>query len=91
MTERILHTDGAALAFFVATLAVGGFWPLQSALRALRTRSRLTISTLLVVAAIGAITLGIIGEAALLVVVFFHWASYSRTTRRTEHGGPLRR
>lgn len=69
VAEKILHADRAATALYVATLAVGGFYPALGALQALRSR-RLTITTLLVVASIGAFGLGIIEEAALLVVVF---------------------
>ena len=61
--------DRAALVLFWAALVTGGVFPTISGLRALRT-GRLTISTLLIAAALGAIALGIIEEAALLVVVF---------------------
>lgn len=67
--DKIFHADTAATVLYVATLAVGGFYPVLGALQALRSR-RLTITTLLVVASIGAFGLGVIEEAALLVVVF---------------------
>ena len=69
IAEKVLHADGAATVLYAATIAIGGFYPTLGALQALRSR-RLTIATLLVVAAIGAIALGVIEEAALLVVVF---------------------
>ena len=58
-----------ALAAYAATIVIAGFYPLRNALEALRDR-RLTITTLLVVATVGAVALGVIGEAATLVVVF---------------------
>ena len=67
--EHLLAQPEAALVAYAATIVVAGVYPLRGALDALRSR-RLTISTLLVVATIGAIALGVIGEAATLVVVF---------------------
>ncbi|MBA3875888.1 MAG: cadmium-translocating P-type ATPase [Anaerolinea sp.] len=67
--ELVLAQPGLALLFYAPSIAVAGFYPLKSALAALRER-RLTITTLLVVAAIGAIALGVVGEAAELVVIF---------------------
>ncbi|HWO70044.1 MAG TPA: cation-translocating P-type ATPase [Actinomycetota bacterium] len=67
--EEVFHADPGATALYAATLAVGGSYPALAALQALRAR-RLTIATLLVVAASGAVVLGVLGEAALLVVVF---------------------
>lgn len=69
VVDKLFHAGTGATALFLATLAVGGFHPTLSALRALRSR-RLTIATLLVVASIGALGLGVVEEAALLVVVF---------------------
>lgn len=60
---------GLALALFWATILIGGAYPLRSAVRAVRHR-RLTIAVLLVVALLGALTLGIVQEAAELVVIF---------------------
>lgn len=67
--EKVLTLETLATAFYFATLAVGGFFPARSGLKALRT-GHLTISTLLVAAAAGAVALGVFEEAALLVVVF---------------------
>ena len=67
--EYLFGRAQVAFIFYAATVVVAGFYPLKSALGALRDR-RLTITTLLVVAAIGAIALGAVGEAAELVVIF---------------------
>lgn len=69
VAEWILHLESIALALFWATVVVGGIYPLRSAVRSVRNR-RLTITVLLVVAVAGAIALGVIEEAALLVVIF---------------------
>ena len=60
----------AAMGLFIASVVVGAVYPLRSAWRALCSPNRLTISTLLVVAAVGALVLGLLEEAALLLVVF---------------------
>lgn len=67
--EKAFGLARPAAALYWATLLVGGIYPVRSGLAAAR-RGRLTISTLLVVAAGGAVALGVIEEAALLVVVF---------------------
>jgi Zn2+/Cd2+-exporting ATPase len=67
--EELLGLPGLARACYLAAVAVGGIYPLKGAVRLLR-RGRLTIGTLLVVAAAGALALGVLEEAALLVVVF---------------------
>jgi Zn2+/Cd2+-exporting ATPase len=67
--EQLTRVESLAVGLYWATLLVGGWYPSRSAWQALRSR-RLTISTLLVVAAAGAVALGVVGEAALLVVVF---------------------
>ena len=67
--ETLAGLERVAAGLYLVTLAVGGFYPAKSAIRALR-RKRLTITTLLVVAAAGAVALGIYEEAALLVVVY---------------------
>lgn len=59
----------AAVVLYWATLVIGGVYPARSGLAAL-AKGRLTISTLLVAAAGGAVALGVVEEAALLVVVF---------------------
>lgn len=69
LAEKLLHLEMLASGLYVATLLIGGFYPARSGLQALRT-GRLTISTLLVAAAAGAVALGVFEEAALLVVVF---------------------
>lgn len=66
---KLIHAEILATVLYAATLAIGGFYPALSAVRSLRSR-RLTISTLLVVAVVGAVALGVLEEAALLVVVF---------------------
>src|SRR6266540_3637756 len=68
--QRILAArESLATALFLATVAVGGIFPVRTAIGVLRRR-RLTIGTLLVIATAGALALGVIEEAALLVVVF---------------------
>ncbi len=69
VAEKLLTLELPAVGLYLATLVVGGFYPARSALRALRT-GRLSISTLVVVAALGAVALGVYEEAALLIVVF---------------------
>ncbi|MFJ6281294.1 heavy metal translocating P-type ATPase [Arthrobacter subterraneus] len=69
IVEWTIHSEPVALALFWASIIVGGVYPLRSAVRAVRNK-RLTISVLLVVAVIGAIALGVIEEAAMLVVIF---------------------
>lgn len=69
IVEWTIHSEPIALTLFWSSIVVGGVYPLRSAVRAVRDK-RLTITVLLVVAAIGAITLGVIEEAAILVVIF---------------------
>ncbi|PZT85597.1 MAG: heavy metal translocating P-type ATPase, partial [Gordonia sp. (in: high G+C Gram-positive bacteria)] len=69
VVEWTIHSEPVALALFWAAILIGGVYPLRSAIRAVRNK-RLTITVLLVVAAIGAIALGVIEEAAALVVIF---------------------
>ncbi len=61
------HTLAAGL--YLATVAVGGIFPVRSAWQVLRRR-RLSIGALLVAGTIGALALGVFAEAAMLVVVF---------------------
>jgi len=56
-------------ALFVAAIVVGAYFPVRSAWASLRRRS-VSINTLLVVATAGAVWLGLLEEAALLVVIF---------------------
>lgn len=67
--EWTTKVDAIPLSLFWASIAIGGAYPLRSAVRAIRNK-RLTITVLLIVAAIGAIALGLIEEAAALVVIF---------------------
>ena len=69
VVEWTIHSEPVALALFCGAILIGGVYPLRSAIRAVRHK-RLTITVLLVVAAIGAIALGVIEEAAMLVVIF---------------------
>lgn len=61
------HT--AATVLYLATVAAGGIFPLRSAWQVL-SRRRVSIGTLLVAGTIGALALGAVSEAAMLVVVF---------------------
>ena len=67
--EFVLGAEQGASLAYAASIVVAGFYPLRSALDSLRQR-RLTITTLLVVATIGAVALGVIEEAASLMVIF---------------------
>jgi Cd2+/Zn2+-exporting ATPase len=67
--DTLVHQHTLALALYLATVAVGGVFPVGTAIKVLRRR-RLTIGTLLVIATAGALALGVVEEAAMLVVVF---------------------
>lgn len=67
--EHLADAEVLATGLYLASVVVGGVYPLRGAIRILRQR-QLTIGTLLVIASIGALALGIFEEAALLVVVF---------------------
>jgi cation transport ATPase len=69
VAEKLVQAEAAALGLYWATLVVGGIYPVIGAVRVLRS-GRLTIGTLLVVGAAGAVALGVVEEAAMLVVVF---------------------
>ena len=69
LIERVIGRPSIAMFVYFAALIAGGLFPARGAIGALRT-GRLTISTLLVAAAVGALALGVYEEAALLVVVF---------------------
>lgn len=56
-------------AVYALAVLVGGYYPVRSAWSSLRRRS-VSINTLLVLATLGAVGLGLWGEAALLVVIF---------------------
>lgn len=57
------------VALYAAAILVGGYYPVKSARASLRRRT-VSINTLLVVATVGAVALGLWEEATLLVVVF---------------------
>jgi len=68
-TELVLKADTPALVMALASIVIGIIYPLRSAWLSLRM-GRFSINLLLVVAVVGAITLGRAGEAADLVVIF---------------------
>ena len=61
--------DRAAAAAFLVALAVGGWTFVPETLRALR-HGRLGVGTLMTIAAVGAVALGELGEAASLAFLF---------------------
>jgi Cd2+/Zn2+-exporting ATPase len=67
--DHVTDIEGAATGAYLAAVALGGIYPLRSALRVVAQR-RLSIGTLLVAGTVGALALGVVEEAALLVVVF---------------------
>lgn len=67
--EYVIASATLATAFGFATIVVGGVHDLREAWQALRAR-RLAFVQLLVLAVIGAVILGVVTEAAMLVVVF---------------------
>lgn len=69
VAELGLGLTSAATWLYLGTVGVGGIYPVRHAVDVVR-QGRLTIGTLLVTAAIGALALGVVEEAALLVVVF---------------------
>jgi Zn2+/Cd2+-exporting ATPase len=69
VAEHVFAAAVPATALYLLTVAVGGVYPVRAAVAALRRR-RMTIGTLLVIATAGALSLGVLGEAALLVVVY---------------------
>ena len=66
--DTLAHQHAVAVALYLVTVAVGGIFPVRTAIEVLRRR--LTIGTLLVIATAGALALGVVEEAAMLVVVF---------------------
>ena len=82
-----LAADGSvADALFVAGLAVGGWTFIPDALRNL-PRGRLGVGTLMTIAAIGAVLLGELGEAASLAFLFsISEALEGYAVARTRHG-----
>lgn len=69
IADHLAHNHAAATGLYLATVAVGGIFPVRSAWQVL-ARRRLSIGTLLVAGTIGALALGVFAEAAMLVVVF---------------------
>ncbi|HUZ50923.1 MAG TPA: cation-translocating P-type ATPase [Streptosporangiaceae bacterium] len=69
LAAHLARQHAAATGLYLATLAAGGIFPVRSAWQVL-ARRRLSIGTLLVAGAIGALALGEVAEAAMLVVVF---------------------
>jgi len=67
--DKLAHQHTLGVALYLATVAVGGVLPVRTAIDVLRRR-RLTVGTLLVIATAGALALGALEEAAMLVVVF---------------------
>ncbi len=62
-------SHGEARLFYGIAIAAGGYYPARMGLTALRTLTP-NIRTLMVVGAIGALILGLWGEAALLVLIY---------------------
>jgi Cd2+/Zn2+-exporting ATPase len=67
--EYALASDAVATGFGLATIVVGSAHYVREAIDALRAR-RLAFVQLLVLAVIGAVVLGVVEEAAMLVVVY---------------------
>ena len=67
--DHLAHQQTAATVLYLATVTAGGIFPVRSAWQVL-SRRRLSIGTLLVAGTIGALALGAVSEAAMLVVVF---------------------
>ena len=68
VAEHLAHATAAADAAYLAALVIGGFYTAKAVVISLLAR-RVTISTLLL-AAIGAVILGLYEQAAVLAVVF---------------------
>ena len=78
--------DALSVVCFVATLIVGGSTFVPQSLRAL-LRGRLSVGTLMTIAAAGAVALGDLGEAATLAFLFsISEALESYALARTRHG-----
>ena len=67
--DHLAHQHAAGTGLYLAAVAVGGIFPARSAWQVL-ARRRLSIGTLLAAGTIGALALGAVAEAAMLVVVF---------------------
>ena len=68
LAEHLAHATAAADAAYLAALVIGGFYTAKAVVISLLAR-RVTISTLLL-AALGAVILGLYEQAAVLAVVF---------------------
>jgi Zn2+/Cd2+-exporting ATPase len=69
VAEHAAGADPLAVGLFAAAIAIGGVYPLGGAIAVVRA-GRLTVGVLLVAAAIGALVLGRVAEAAQLVLIF---------------------
>ena len=69
IADHLAHAPTVATGLYLATVVVGGIFPVRAAWQVL-ARRRLSIGTLLVAGTIGALALGVFAEAAMLVVVF---------------------
>ncbi|WP_432838858.1 heavy metal translocating P-type ATPase [Dactylosporangium sp. CA-092794] len=69
VSELVLKAETPALVLALASIVIGIVYPLRSTWTMLRMK-RFSINLLLIVAVVGAITLGRAGEAADLVVIF---------------------
>lgn len=69
IADHLAHDHALATGLYLATVALGGVFPVRSAWQVL-ARRRLSVGTLLVAGTIGALALGVFAEAAMLVVVF---------------------
>jgi len=67
--DHLAHQHAVSTGLYLATVTMGGIFPVRSAWQVLKRR-RLSIGTLLVAGTIGALALGVFAEAAMLVVVF---------------------
>jgi cation-transporting ATPase G len=69
VTAGVLGADSLAIAGYAAALLIGGSTFVPGALRGLR-RGRLSVATLMMIAAAGAVILGELAEAAMLAFLF---------------------
>ncbi|MBI2858186.1 MAG: heavy metal translocating P-type ATPase [Chloroflexi bacterium] len=89
VSERLGAPPGAAWAIYAAAILSGGYFPARMAWGGLRTRT-LNIYVLLVVATIGAISLGFWSEAAILVFAYT-WGAVLETFAVDRARNSLRR
>lgn len=89
LAERLWLSDGWVWTMYVAAIISGGYFPARMAIAGARSRT-LNIYTLLVVATIGAISLGFWFEAALLVFAYT-WGAVLETFAVDRARSSLRR